>query len=330
MTRAADLAELGSAYAGVNSLSFRNKLINGNFDVWQRGTTFNAIANNSYTADRWLTSGNGTGGQIDVSRQPFSAPGVYYGDFDTDYYLRTTITTLPTGCTYMSQMQRIEAIRQLGGKRVTISFYARANATRSGSVGIQQNYGTGGSGYVISAQYSFTMTNTFQKFTFQYDIPSNVGKTIGTGACQEFFIQIVNPASGDYFDISQVQVELGSVVTPFEYRPYGLELSLCQRYYERSLIGTSEPCTAIASRVDMLMTNVAFKATKRIQPAVTIFSPVTLAAGKVRALDGSQVNTDVSASAALAHQDGIPYLGNSNAFVVGTHYNFGFIADAEL
>lgn len=230
MTRAADLAELGSAYAGVNPFSLRNRLINGNFDIWQRGTAFTSVANDAYTSDRWMLNYNGTGGKIDVSRQSFAA-GVFVGDFDTEFYMRTVATTLPTGCTYVSQVQRIESFRQLGGKRVTVSFLARANATKTGSIGIRQSYGSGGSAMTTSGQQSFTMGTTFQKFTFQVDIPSNVGKTIGTGAYQEFFIQIVNPSSGDYFDISQVQVELGSVATPFEYRPYGLELSLCQRYY---------------------------------------------------------------------------------------------------
>lgn len=237
MTQNFNLGAYGDPGGAVSLGGYRNRLINGNFDVWQRGTNFSFNNQGGYSADRWVSFANGTAGtgQIDVSRQLFPLPGYSAGEYDTEAYLRQTMTTLPSGCTYMTLSQRIEAFRQLGGQTVTVSFFIRGSA---GAVGkavaafIQQTYGSGGSAMTSSNSNWTVLTSAFQKVTFQCNIPSNVGKTIGLGAYQEFVIVMSNPAAGDFIDVSQVQIELGSQVSGFEVRPFGVELALCQRYYE--------------------------------------------------------------------------------------------------
>ena len=107
-------------------------------------------------------------------------------------------------------------------------------------------FGTGGSpsSVVYGTTQIVALTSTWQKKSITVTIPSIVGKTLGTDgehtsftALQFYFDQgsattgsVLGNQSGT-FDIAQFQLEEGSVATPFEQRPYGLELSLCQRYY---------------------------------------------------------------------------------------------------
>ena len=110
----------GNAYPSSGTLSSRNKLINGNFDVWQRGTSFSSTVSgtSAYTADRWKAGG---GTSTTVSRQAFTlgqtdVPG------EPTYYARWAITNNSQNYEFQ---QRIEDVRTLAGKKATISFYAR-------------------------------------------------------------------------------------------------------------------------------------------------------------------------------------------------------------
>jgi len=85
--------------------------------------------------------------------------------------------------------------------------------------------------------------------------------------------QITSPASGDWnigsipITASYVQLEEGSIATPFEQRPVGLELSLCQRYYERVVYGSFYiPATAAT----IMYSPHYFKVSKRVTPTVTL------------------------------------------------------------
>jgi len=101
------------------------------------------------------------------------------------------------------------------------------------------------------------LTTTFQKFTIPITFPSISGKTLGSnnddyvevnfwfdaGSSSNARTNSLGQQSGT-FDIAQVQLEAGSVATPFEMRPLGIELSMCQRYYEKSYELTTTPGTA--------------------------------------------------------------------------------------
>ena len=68
---------------------------------------------------------------------------------------------------------------------------------------------------------------------------------------KSFALAVVHHKSGDYIEISQVQVELGKVATPFEHRSYAEELALCQRYYYRIDGGDYTWINALTMRVNM-------------------------------------------------------------------------------
>lgn len=221
--------------------SFRNKIINGNFDIWQRGTS--TSINGAYCADRWNMGSSGstfttslqsfTVGQTDVPNEPF-------------YFHRTVVTSSAGASNYVLLQQPIESVRTFAGKTVTLSFYAKANASKNISLEFMQYFGTGGSPSATVNTIgvtTFALTTTWTKYTVTVSIPSISGKTIGSNgndylSCVFWFnagstynsrTNSLGQTSGTY-DISQVQLEEGSVATPFEMRPIAMELTLCQRY----------------------------------------------------------------------------------------------------
>ena len=213
----------------VSNMGGKNRIINGNFDIWQRGTSF-SNPDNTYTADRFLVvPGGGTTGDT-VSRQSFTA-GQTDVPNEPSYFLRFSV-----GGTSANRVMhhRVEDVRTFAGQTCTLSFWAKASVAHTSTVEIQQNFGSGGSGSVTLSPVSYSMTTSWQKFTFTQTMPSIAGKTIGSSSYVYLaFIRSLGASSVD-IDIAQMQFEAGSVATPFcpaGGGSYGQELALCQRYY---------------------------------------------------------------------------------------------------
>ena len=221
---------------------FRNKLINGNFDVWQRGTS--QTSNGYGSADRWLCSSSGSTktasqqafdlGQTDVPNNP-------------KYFMRHVVSSVAGASNYATLQQKIEGVETLAGKTATLGFWAKADASKNIAVEFAQYFGSGGSpsASVIGVDAQLVaLTTSWAKYTITVDIPSISGKTLGTGGDDYLQFLFWFDSGSDFnarsaslgqqsgtFDIAQVQIEEGTAATPFEMRPYGMELSLCQRYY---------------------------------------------------------------------------------------------------
>ena len=218
---------------------FRNRIINGNFDVWQRGTSFSSPAIGAYTADRWLVFYDGSGATRTISRQSFT-PGQTDVPNEPKYFLRFAQSVAGSGSTLNSLDQRIEGVRPFAGQQVTLSFWAKAAAnTTMPSVQLLQSFGVGGSSPVYTTVVSnVAVTTSWQRFSYQVNVPSISGKTIGTP--DSLVLILTMPLNATFtVDIAQVQLEPGSVATPFEQRPIGTELALCQRYFQLFGAGTS-------------------------------------------------------------------------------------------
>lgn len=215
----------------------RNKVINGDFSVWQRGTSYTLSAVNTYgAADRWVYWHNGsTVGTNTVSRQAFTAGAAPVSGYEGTYFARITTTTLGTSQTVIDFWQYIEDVRTLAGQTATISFWAKSSGVFEVQGQLAQIFGSGGSGTVyLSGGTTPTYTSTsWQRFTTTLVLPSISGKTIGTNSALHAVIRFVFPTAGATFDIWGVQVEAGSVATRFEERPYAETLRQCQRYYQR-------------------------------------------------------------------------------------------------
>lgn len=233
-TTKADLTYVNNKYVG-----FKNYIINGNFDIWQRGTSQSSSGYGS--DDRW--SNALAQATQSVSRQ--LSTDVERALFNASYFSRTVVTRNNSSTDIVYKNQQIEDVTRLAGKTVTLSFWAKADSNKNIAVQFVQNFGTGGSpsSIVDAGNTIIPLTTSWQKKTITVTLPSIVGKTLGADGVHTSFTRLMfwyNAGSSinsglptwqsGTFDIAQVQLEEGSVATPFENRPYGLELSLCQRY----------------------------------------------------------------------------------------------------
>ena len=203
---------------------FRNAIINGDFRIWQRGTSF---ASNGYTADRWIN--NSLNGTTTISRQAFTAGAAPVSGYEGTFFLRAASTG---GGSYSIAEQRIEDVRTFAGQTVTLSYWAKcASGTVVNDPTLVQTFGSGGSTEVTASTATATITTTWQRFTHTFTIPSIAGKTIGTNGYLNARIYRYLGSAAVTVDIWGVQIERGTIATPFEQRPIGTELALCQRYY---------------------------------------------------------------------------------------------------
>lgn len=230
-------------YSGaLSTLSFKNQLINGDFDIWQRGTSGFPTTGYAYTADRWKVLSPGSA--ITVSRQQF-APGQSDVPNNPRYFIRNAVTSVAGANNCCTLAQFIEDIFRLSGQTVTISFWAKADAARKIGVSLDQNPGNGGSpsAQVQGAGQAVQLSTTWQRFTLVFAVPSIAGLSLGTNSNDSTSLNFWLDAGGTYnarsgsigqqsgvFDIAQVQVEIGAYATSFDDRPTAIELGLCQRY----------------------------------------------------------------------------------------------------
>ena len=229
ITRAyASAAQPGNAF-----LAGKNKIINGDFNIWQRGTSL-TFADNAYTADRFFTQVNtGTAGTGTISRQAFTPGTAPVAGYEGNYFFRYNLTATGTSTSHYLA-QRIEDVTTFAGQTVTLSFWAKADSARTVTSEILQRFGSGGSGATTTAGAAHSVTTSWTRFSVTISVPSISGKTIGTGSSLEprFYW---SAASGTTIDIWGVQLEAGNVATAFQTATGTLagELQAAQRYYVR-------------------------------------------------------------------------------------------------
>jgi hypothetical protein len=268
---AASAASASASATSINQTqSFRNKLINGTFSVWQRGTSITMPVSGN-TADQWQLNSNGFPGvgtlgqyaMTEANDATMLAAGIVYG-------LSYANTTASSGETYHFMEDRIEGPYTLAGQTVTVSFYARTTsgtATMSAQV-TQFGGSTSGSGgsYYSTAQQAFTATTAWQRFTYTVNLTAASGITVGADGNGYVAAQIGFPINATWpaIIIAGAQLEVGSSASPFETRPPGLELDLALRYFETVpiLMAGYDPVGGKTFSAPIL-----FRALKRIQPA---------------------------------------------------------------
>ena len=287
---------------------FRNKIINGDFDIWQRGTGTSATGSRYDSADRWLIgAGSSTGslsrqahtlGQTDVPGNP-------------RYFARLAITA--TGSAFTRISQSVEDVRTLAGKLITVTFWAKYNADApSGNLGVRlyQSFGTGGtpSGEVSHSVMDITLTNSWQKFTDTVTLGSLAGKTLGSNGDDHLRLRVHNATNETWdMDISHVSVVEGDATSeddPFSPRHISQELALCQRYYSKLYAHDRFYADATAGWPTHY-TPVQMRAA----PTVTRSSAYNsnIASATVTVLDAYSWRTEVVASSAGMIQDDASY-----------------------
>lgn len=228
------LAALQLLYGtGASAGSLRNLLVNGSFDLWQRGATHSISNVSRYTADRWSARADAEGsgaGLGTVSQQPF-APGQAEVPGASSFLRWVQTTGASVGAP--SLIQRVENLERFSAVPLAISFSARASSAISAAARAFQVPGAGGSADVQIGVEPFTLSTSWQRFTFAWTTPSLVGITLGTNP--HVRVSITLPVGSTFtFELADVQLEFAEQATTFDRRPLPIELLLASRYYQKS------------------------------------------------------------------------------------------------
>lgn len=217
--------------AGAPWAAGKNKIINGAFNVWQRGTSISVPnASTTYVADRFNVQSNFSAGTSTFSQQVLTAGSIT--GYESAYFGRLT---LGSTATYFDMRQYIEDVKTLAGQTVTLSFWAKASASTAVRLYLRQNFGSGGSGNV-DLTTDTTITTSWTRYTFTTTLGSTSGKTIGAGNYLGVIISTTGSVTNSQtFDTWGWQVEAGSTATAFQTATGNIEaeLAACQRYYFR-------------------------------------------------------------------------------------------------
>ena len=226
----------------VTQAAGRNILQNGNYDIWQRGTTSAAIAYGTYLADRWKVLNDGTG-QNSTYSQNTSVPNA--GSLYSAKVQQLTSSATSVQEYNLSQIFEASNTYQLCGKTVTLSFWYRSNKTGSHYARI---YCVQTGGTDVTTAFTVSAANTWEYKTITFASFAGVTAISTAATANGGGVQIgintyagaspMTIAANDFFQIAQVQLEAGSVATNFT-RCGGTiqgELAACQRYYYRTTV----------------------------------------------------------------------------------------------
>jgi hypothetical protein len=249
VTGSFDIANLnGGSLAGM-----RNRIINGDFALAQRATSFVASANDNdaYTLDRWyiLSDGNDA---IDVTRETSVVPA------NQKYAIALDVETANKKFGIAQIIESDNCVGLTGGT-VTLSFKAKVSATTkldnvkaavvawSGTADtvtsdIISAWGAEGTNptLIANATYENTPANLSVTTSYAtYSLTASIDTASTTNIIVFIWSDVTDTTAGDFLYVTDVQLEPGPVATPFEQRPIGTELALCQRYYWTGLPATN-------------------------------------------------------------------------------------------
>lgn len=330
-----------SATSGTSlaTAGFRNLLLNGHFEFWQRGTSFTDVAT-KYGPDRWLMY-RGTG-NVTVSQQTASVPT---GFRRCARVQRNSGDTAVGGIVLEQNIETRNSVR-MQGRSMTLSFWARAGANfsasgltaavSSGTGTDQAAIGSGFTGLVTLGSSAFTLTSSWQRFTLTVTAGSNITQLM----TRFTFVPTGTAGANDWYEITGVQLEDGSAATDFEFTDYATDLVRCQRYYEKSFLPDTAPVqnsgdTANASRFPQIVAASSnmhyalhFVVEKRVAPTVVFFNP-SAANAQVR---NSSSGTDCSGStASIIGTKGFgPFCTTPASTSIAQRLLVHFTADAEI
>ena len=251
----------------VGGTMFRNVLVNPGFNVNQRQTSSNATAvpstsfssgptpSSFFVADRWIVwrtgfAANSTFALVGLSNTdaPFVSSGL-------TNYARIARTVGDTSTSSLNLAQNLETVASIpmAAKTLTLSFYARAGAGFSGSSGnavaslgigalVDQNVvlGLGAGSSTLST--SWTPSTSWTRQTLTVTVPATATQICPTIS----YAPTGTAVSGDYLDVTGVQLEISTSATPYELRPYPVELALCSRYYLRTSFPPGQVVSGVA------------------------------------------------------------------------------------
>jgi hypothetical protein len=283
-TNMATDAEVTSAISAQN-MSGKNYLINGGFDVWQRGTTWTGTptANTVFyaTSDRWFHAvGTGSFSSTFERVAAENSDSTYGIKFGRNSGAGNNAAPSIIG-------QPIESLnaKRLAGKTVTLSFYAKTLSSFGNSMQVYLISGTGsdqssqtifGAGYT-GASVVFSpgqvISATMTRYTFTGTVPSNANQLAVMFA---LYVTPTTAGSNEYVQMENIQLEIGSTATNFSRAGGDIqgELAKCQRYYYRTTATNYATYSTIGSAYSTTQGTVQTRlpVTMRVPPTSVDFS----------------------------------------------------------
>jgi hypothetical protein len=271
MSRARDVANLGSdttnledissAY-NAGALSNRNKIINGEFQISQRGDYTSATSltgTSTYYLDRFKARAVGVTATFEQNVNQT------LDNNDVVNTFRMDVTSTATGRVEATQI--IEDFNWFKNKTITFSARVKSNSTNARLVFNADGGGgttassahTGGGGWEL-----LTGTATLTSGVTGVQLYAGI-QAAGTG-------DVAGVTSGDYFEVSEVQLEAGTVATPFEHRSYGQELALCQRYFQT----VSNGAGGVAGNTTVFTFGMVFPTPMRASPSSAVTAAIRI------------------------------------------------------
>ncbi len=339
MSLAQQLARIGELFGGNQNasglpLSNRNYIVDGNFEQWINASVVLGVAGFGNTSSPMYYNYAGVGGNATISKSVPSVgtePVGMTAPFTSAMLHNQTVSSTGTfGTTGPYIQQLVESVRTLQGRSATVSMWlwCAAGTLSIPSINVSQSFGTGGSPsslVSVSVTTNWTVTTTPQRFSVRVDIPSILGKTLGSNVNDSLQVQVPLPVGATYsITTAQWQLEQSSANAPaagmpttFEYRGQQAELARVQRYYEASTqqVLWSGNTTSGSNYYSA----VTFKVVKRASPTVTI------------AQSGGVANFPSTAPSNSGQTvDGAGAVVAANATGNGGVYGGTFTADARL
>jgi hypothetical protein len=214
----------------VNGPRSGNAIINGDFGVWQRGTSFTQTGalQNRYVADRWRINTFTATINCQITQQAFTPGEAPDATNESRFFLRLTNVAATAELNHQIA-QGVEDVRTFAGQQITFSYWAKSSVSGSFALRVRQDFGGGGSA-AVSIIENKAYGTTWQRYSQVFNLPSVLSKTIGTNS-QLIFTFIADLEAGQSVDVWGIQVEAGPVATQFKLAGGGskeAELALCQ------------------------------------------------------------------------------------------------------
>lgn len=356
------LQQATSSTIGVSYLqSNKNAIINGEYNVWQRNTSFTSVSNGDYTADRWQYIKNGSMVH-DISRST-DTPTVTQAGRLYNYSLLIDCQTIDSSIAagdYTALSQKIEGFNwlSLAQNIITLSFWVKATKTGIYCASLRNS----GVDKSIVKEYTINTSDTWEYKTLTFAASPSTGTwnyTTGIGAWLTFALTAGSTYQGtadswqssnifatsnqvnacdstsNNFRLCGVQLEIGSIPTPFEQRTFQEEYYLCRRYYRKSYEYATilTTITNLGSRGGLSITSSnfysfgyeKFDCEMRSTPTITIYNPVTGAANSIR----DTVN-NVDRTPTITNASTTGYNISSSSMSTSIPHSWHDVADAEL
>lgn len=319
----------------------KNYCWNGNFDIWQRGTSFTSFASRNGVADGWTyTRSSFTAGSTVTQQQ---------GSRQSNYCIRVARNSgdvATDSMTLVFNMGQADS-RPLIGRRVTLSFRARAGANFSSASSlltaqikstdaiaesaITASNGTYSSGDTTAGGATATLTTSWQTFS----VSASVGSTMKQVAIRFTYAPTGTAGAADYFELEEVKLEVGGVPTEFipediAYATARAEEQYFKTYQLDVAPGTVSYVGALNMRARGTEATAAvtmpcpFKRRMRAIPTITLYSPQTGTSGKM-----TDATVDINATSTHTGTHGT-MVWNSAATTSASLYYVHVVAEAKL